>query len=124
MYRSVNPEWYYDYVKIDNLEKIVQELRQVYFSQSDRMRCSTPYWNIYSDQFLECTAFHDFLKSFNLLQKFEKIIFNDLEWAHLPDWEKGKILPHALHIDSFDTHVKFSLNIPIDHCETSYYMLV
>lgn len=95
------PSWYYSYLDIPNLEQIQKEL--IYVSENCVVSHNGElFYQYYRQNFIQYTpTLNEYLKQLGLYDKLHKSLFP------MPNKE------HTIHVDAYDKHIKYSLNIPL-----------
>jgi hypothetical protein len=125
-YKTLNDNWYFNYINIPNLEIIQKELielRAKFNKDGSTYKAKDRYWGLGSTEFNiedHCPVLSSYLKDVGILSKFQWILFNS-EFVEEPNLFSPFGKP-PIHIDSYDpSHVQFSLNLPLVDCEESYF---
>ena len=114
-YKPSNPSWCYTYVDVPNLEMIKKELLLVL--EMDQPITPTFYVNRFVKDFIQVTPYlNAYLKNMGVLDKFYRALFSSPSKIVVPI--RGKLT--KIHVDAYDKHGEYSLNIPLVDCLNSY----
>ena len=110
-YSPLNKDWYYSYVEIPNLEKIVKELMVVRSKAINRIRYNPYFFNLMANEAIESSpALMAYLNYLGLADKFFRLLYSENQSNGSP-----------VHVDTYEAkHCMYSLNIPLSNCEDSY----
>lgn len=111
-YTPINPNWFYSYVDIPNLEQIQKELINLSTYELPSWSTNKYYYNILAKTALEkCPGLAAYLVSVGLLDTTIRLLFS----------KNIDQQPQVAHVDSYNPqYCQHSLNIPLVDCKNSY----
>lgn len=113
-YCPVNPDWYYSYIDIPNLEIIKHELIKLLSLPVPKRNFTSYYTNIYVPNIIECPALMEYLEATGVRSKLLRVLYSKSNSPSINDAPP--------HVDSIipDRSFRYSLNIPLIDAEDSY----
>jgi|GEM_PF-6955385 len=112
-YTPINPNWFYSYVDVPNLEAIRKELINAVIAGECGVRTNPTAYNIYKEELLgSCHELHKYLKDMQLLHKFDRLLITK---------KTSGEADNMVHVDTYDPkYLTQSLNIGLIDYEGSY----
>lgn len=110
IYTPLYEAWFYSYVDIPNLDKIVAELILLKQTTTNIHRINEMYENVLQPNIINCPNLEEYLRNVGLYNNLNRILFSS-------NVDKKSLV----HVDSYNPIFQtFSLNIPLIECENSY----
>jgi hypothetical protein len=110
IYTPLYEAWFYSYVDIPDLDKIVAELILLKQTTTNIHRINEMYENVLQPNIINCPNLEEYLRNVGLYNNLNRILFSS-------NVDKKSLV----HVDSYNPIFQtFSLNIPLIECENSY----